>query len=157
MWNVLYVLLSAFLFLTDQGCKRKIRKNYQLGQRNPKPYCGGLVTILRSRNEGAAFNLMGKYPALVRLLSVILTAVCTLVFLVTLTRSGSGLLKTGMALLTGGAFSNTLDRIREKQVTDYISFRFGPPAFREIAFNIADFAILLGGVLLILGSGVESV
>ena len=155
MWNFLYILLSAFLFLTDQGFKRDVKQKYQVGERSRKAHCGGLVTILHSRNDGAAFNLMAKYPALIRLISVVLTLLCALIFLVTLTRGGSGLLKTGMALLTGGAFSNTLDRVREQHVTDYISFRFGPPAFRKIAFNIADFAIAVGAVLAVISSGAE--
>ena len=94
-------------------------------------------------------NALEKKPEIVLVLSFALTAVCVILFLATLGRAGSRLLKAGLALLLGGAFSNTYDRLRRKYVTDYISFDAGSARFRDTVFNIGDFAIAAGALFVI--------
>ena len=94
-------------------------------------------------------NTLEKKPEIVLVLSFVLTAVCAILFLATLGRAGSRLLKVGLALLLGGAFSNTYDRLRRKYVTDYISFDAGSEHFRDTVFNIGDFAIAAGALFVI--------
>jgi signal peptidase II len=56
-----------------------------------------------------------------------------------------------VGLLTGGALGNLADRVRESAVTDFIDPPYWP------TFNLADVAITLGALWLILSSlGVES-
>ena len=86
------------------------------------------------------------------MISVGLTVILTLVFILTLGKAGKRLLKTGLSLLLGGAFSNTYDRMKAKAVTDYIRFDFGPERLRQIVFNLGDFAIMIGALLTVLGS-----
>ena len=64
---------------------------------------------------------------------------------------GKGMLKFGLSLLLGGAFSNTYDRLRRGYVVDY--FRLNVPAKRiwNLIFNISDFCIVIGAVLVVLG------
>ena len=50
----------------------------------------------------------------------------------------------GTSLIIGGALGNLVDRIRVGYVIDFISFSFWP------AFNIADSAISIGALLLII-------
>ena len=61
------------------------------------------------------------------------------------------MLKFGLSLLLGGAFSNTYDRLRRGYVVDY--FRLNVPAKRiwNLIFNISDFCIVIGAVLVVLG------
>ena len=49
----------------------------------------------------------------------------------------------------GGAGSNTLDRIRDGKVTDYIHIRIG--VLKKAIINLADMAIFLGSILYLLG------
>ena len=51
-----------------------------------------------------------------------LTVLVTLLFVLTLGTKGNKALKTGLAMLLGGAFSNTYDRLKRKYVVDYFSF-----------------------------------
>ena len=81
------------------------------------------------------------------LISVVLTAVLTVVFLLTLGTAGKGLLKWGLALLLGGAYTNTYDRLKRKYVVDYVSFNVPVKGIRRIVFNIGDFCIMIGALL----------
>ncbi len=145
------IFLTAAVFLADQSGKaasrtRWRRKNRRIGR--PLAF----ATLCYSRNEGAFLNLGERKPRLICGISAALTILLTAVFVLTLGKAGKGLLKTGLSLLLGGAFSNTYDRLKHKMVTDYIRFDFGPSKFRRIVFNLGDFAIVLGALLIVLGS-----
>ena len=73
-------------------------------------------------------------------------------FLLTFTCKGSRLLKAGLAFLLGGAYSNTYDRLMRKYVVDYVSFPVKNKKIRNIVFNISDFCIAVGALLMVLGS-----
>ena len=145
------ILLSAAVFAADQTGKVMSRTSWSKRNRTVgrKPVS---VTLCHSRNEGAFLNLGEKRPAVIQMISVGLTAILTLVFILTLGKAGKHLLKTGLSLLLGGAFSNTYDRMKAKAVTDYIRFDFGPESLRQIVFNLGDFAIMIGALLTVLGS-----
>lgn len=65
---------------------------------------------------------------------------------------GNRLLRVGLALLLGGAFSNTYDRLKRKYVVDYLSFGVRWKGLRRIVFNVSDFCILIGAMLSALGA-----
>ena len=88
---------------------------------------------------------------LVTILSLGLTLFMTVVFLATFSFRGNSTLKAGLALLLGGAYSNTYDRLTRKYVVDYVSFPVKNKRFRRIVFNISDFCIMIGALLLALG------
>ena len=56
----------------------------------------------------------------------------------------------GVGLSLGGGLSNLLERLRRGSVYDYIQFPKAPGRLKRYVFNLADFAILLGGVCLAL-------
>ena len=60
----------------------------------------------------------------------------------------------GTTLILSGACSNLYDRFRKGYVTDYIGFETENKAFREITFNIGDFCLAAGALIL---SAVSSV
>ncbi len=112
----------------------------------------GRLLIRRHHNRGMAFNIAeGKHCA-VAAVSVAVTLVITVIFLFSLGRRGNHLLRAGLSLLLGGAFSNTYDRLRRRFVVDYLSFGVGGKRFRRLIFNISDFCILIGALLAALGA-----
>lgn len=83
-------------------------------------------------------------------ISVLLTMLLTAVFFLTLGKAGKGLLKWGLTLLLGGAYSNTYDRLARKYVVDYVSFPV-PGRLGKVVFNVGDFCIMIGTLLCVLG------
>ena len=63
------------------------------------------------------------------------------------------MLKAGLSLLVGGAFSNTYDRLKRKYVVDYISFGVKWKGLRKVVFNVSDFCIIIGALLAAFGAG----
>jgi signal peptidase II len=55
-----------------------------------------------------------------------------------------------MALFVGGGASNLFDRLARGSVVDFMNVGFGP--VRTGIFNVADMAILLGAVLVVIDS-----
>ena len=91
-----------------------------------------------------------KKQGVVALISLLLTLFMTVVFLATFSFRGNSTLKAGLALLLGGAYSNTYDRLTRRYVVDYVSFPVKNQRFRRIVFNISDFCILIGALLMTL-------
>ena len=105
--------------------------------------------VERKLEEGGAFLDIGeKKQGAVACLSLFLTLCMTVVFLSTFTFRGNSTLKAGLAFLLGGAYSNTYDRLVRKYVVDYVSFPVRNPRIRRIVFNISDFCILIGALLM---------
>jgi len=65
-----------------------------------------------------------------------------------------GLLACGLALIVGGALGNMIDRLTLGRVVDFIHVHWGHAYFP--AFNIADSAITIGALLLLLDAWNES-
>ena len=59
----------------------------------------------------------------------------------------------GCGLLLGGGLSNLAERVRRGRVYDYVQFPKAPGRWKRFVFNLADFAIFLGGLTLALGRG----
>ncbi|MEN6487044.1 MAG: signal peptidase II, partial [Syntrophobacteraceae bacterium] len=56
--------------------------------------------------------------------------------------------RTGYILITGGALGNVIDRFRFGEVVDFLDFYVG--SYHWPAFNVADSAISVGAVMLII-------
>lgn len=115
-------------------------------------FWNGRLLLRRHHNQGAFLNVGERRRSLIAALSLVLTLGATVLFLVTFTYRGSGILKAGLAFLLGGAYSNTYDRLMRQYVVDYISFPVKNEKIRNIVFNISDFCIMIGAFLMVLGS-----
>lgn len=140
-----YLCIVALIFAGELGIKNYVEKKWNAGEE--KEICKGRILLRKYHNKGACMNLGEKKSNVVAGLSLILTAALALVFLFTLTRHGNGWLKAGLSLLLGGAFSNTYDRLKRKYVVDYFSFGVKWEPLRAIVFNISDFCILIGALI----------
>jgi signal peptidase II len=99
------------------------------------------VKLIRTENSGVAFSaLSGGGPLVVIVALVALGALAY--FFATNLRRPLVWLPTGMLL--GGAAGNLIDRVRAGAVTDFIKLPHWP------TFNVADIAITLGVVILVL-------
>jgi len=111
----------------------------------------GFAALVHSRNTGMAFGLFGGSETRWFSLGLLLVAgavVLLLAWLLVTGRSGTPLTGAGLASLAGGAAGNLLDRLLHGAVTDFVELHAG--SFYWPAFNVADAAITVGAVLLII-------
>lgn len=145
MSTILQILTILGISGTDLKIKSHIEKEKHVGEE--ETICKGNIIIRKSRNRGAFLNWGEKKPHLIAALSVGLTVLVLLIYVATLFHAGKGLLKWGLTLLLGGAFSNSYDRLYRKYVVDYISFNVPCKKVREVVFNLGDFAIMIGAMI----------
>lgn len=140
-----YLAVILSIFGLELGIKNYIEESVEEGGKRPK--CKGFLVIQKYHNRGAFLNLGENRQRIVAALSVILTAALTVMFAGSFTMVGSGLLRWGLTLMLGGAYSNTYDRLKRKYVVDYVSFQVPFRRLRQVVFNIGDFCIMIGAML----------
>ncbi len=104
--------------------------------RRETEYAGGRVRLRALWNGGAAFGLG------IRREHVLAASFATL-WMLWRQRRRSPL---GAGLILGGGISNLLERLRLGRVYDYVQFPRAPGQLKQYVFNLADFAIILGGL-----------
>lgn len=144
-----YLLVTAGIFIGELLMKNHVEENWKMHE--VKTAAKGFLNLRRYHNHGAFLNMGEKKKNLVAAISVGLTAGLFVFFVLTLFQTGNHVLKAGLSLLLGGAFSNTYDRLYRKYVVDYFSFRTGIKALDRVVFNLADFAILAGALISAIG------
>ena len=121
----------------------------ELSGRPPVTLLGGLITLQLYRNAGAAFGVGHSFTAIYALV-----AAAVLVAILRVSgRLRSWLWATALGLVLGGAAGNLADRVFRSPgpmrgwVIDWIKLPYFPETF-----NIADSALTVGIVLLVLAS-----
>lgn len=143
--------IIAMIFLGDLWIKNKVERSLEEG--STRALWNGRILIRRHHNKGAMLNAGQTKQKAVAVLSVIITLAATAVFLCSLGQKGNHMLRVGLALLLGGAFSNTYDRLKRRYVVDYLSFGVKWKWFRNIIFNLSDFCIMIGALTAAIGAG----
>lgn len=148
---MIYIGIAVGIFVLEYLIKGYIEEKKTEEKIEKK--CGGFLWIRKYHNKGAFLNFMEKNRPAVAVVSIALSAILTVLFVMTLGNKGKPLLKTGLALLLGGAYSNTYDRLRRKYVVDYFSIHIPKGPFRKLStviFNIADFCIMIGAMIIVI-------
>lgn len=158
-----YIMTIVSLFAGDGIIKHFVEKGEGAGGRLQ---LSEKIVIKKYHNKGAMLNIGDNHHRFVALLSLVFSAFVTGMFVVTLGMKGRVLLNTGLALILGGAYSNTYDRLKRKYVVDYFSFHIDTGKCRlriwkrlvdrlnTIVFNLADFGIIIGSMLFVI-SGLD--
>lgn len=146
---IIFAALAAGIFLLDLLIKNHIEAHLEQGEE--QSLCGGKLLIRKYHNRGAFLDVGEKKQKAVAFLSLLLTLFMTVAFLATFSMRGNSTLRAGLALLLGGAYSNTYDRLTRKYVVDYVSFPVKNKRLRQIVFNVSDFCIIIGALMMTLG------
>jgi signal peptidase II len=148
-------VLALALLLTTIGCDRitKQAARTKLMGAPAQSYFAGTVQLEYAENTGAFLSLGSQLPEWARttFLSVGVALALAALVLIALKYQWSGFALAGTSLTFAGGVSNLLDRILRGSVVDFMSIGVGP--IRTGIFNVADVAIIVGGVLLIRGRG----
>ena len=141
--------LTAIVIVADQWTKLLIIENFYLGESlQLLPF----FDLTHVRNYGAAFSFLADMGGWQRWFLLIIAAVIAVVLTVWSRRMPvTQWWETWpLALIVGGAVGNVIDRARFGYVVDFLDVHYAGWHFP--AFNVADSAISVGAVLLILGS-----
>jgi signal peptidase II len=141
------------IFVLDWLTKRWIERNVSFWDTHA--VIPGLLSIVHAQNRGAAFSLLADAPDAVR--GMVLIGLSGAVTLIVAWMFRSALLKPetfttagrlALAMVLGGALGNLYDRILRGSVTDFVLVYWRD--YQWPAFNVADSAISVGAVLLLI-------
>lgn len=146
-WPWTWLLVSAAVIFADWLTKQWATEFLQLYR--PKEVTSWLNMTL-AHNYGAAFSFLANAGGWQRWFFIVLASTVTLVLLVWLLRLSRREWMTGLGLglVIGGAIGNLVDRIQLGYVVDFIDVHFS--GWHYPAFNIADSAITVGVILLLI-------
>jgi signal peptidase II len=138
--------LALIILIADQFTKVLILGAYRLGDSTT---ITSFFNIVRAHNTGAAFSFLAAASGWQRWLFTAIGVGAT-VFIVWMLRSHAGqkLFSFALACILGGAIGNVVDRLLHGYVVDFLQFHWRGWYFP--AFNVADSAITVGAVCLIL-------
>ncbi len=144
--------LALLVIVLDQFTKTLIVGWFDYGDSRPVT---GFFNLVRAHNKGAAFSFLADAAGWQRWFFVVL-GLAAAGFITWLLRShpGQKLFCFAVSLIMGGALGNVIDRLVHGYVVDFLQFRFAvlQPLFYGgyfPAFNVADAAISVGAVALI--------
>ena len=150
---LLWLGIALVILLADQATKLLIVDSFALGDSQTVTTFFNLVRV---HNSGAAFSMLSTASGWQRWFFTAIGVVATL-FILWLLRSHptQKLFCFALALVLGGAVGNVIDRIAYGHVVDFLDFHWDwlSPVFYQghfPAFNVADSAISVGAVCLIL-------
>ena len=136
------LILVVLLVLIDQAVKYFVISNIDLYETYYTFSIGkqDLFSITHVRNNGAAWSIMEGKTILLTVIAVI--AIAVVIFLIA---SGKFKLKLEVIMLSfimAGGIGNIIDRIRYKEVIDYIRTDF----INFPVFNFADICVVVGAI-----------
>lgn len=151
--GIRWLWISVLVVAADQLTKLWIERTMALGDSfRVLP----VLDIVRAHNPGAAFSFLadaGGWQRWAFTLLAVGVSIALVVWLRRLALTTHAMLAFGLALILGGAIGNVIDRFEHGYVVDFVAVHWGPAYFP--AFNVADAAISIGAVLVIIDAILE--
>ncbi len=144
-----WLSLTLFIVLADRVTKALVESRTSEGWHHE--LVPNFIYLVHSKNPGIAFSMFANSQS--RFLHFGLIAfsfvfIAALGWLLLTSASATWRTPAGISLLIGGAAGNLTDRILHGAVTDFFEVWFG--SYRYPAFNVADSAITIGAILVLL-------
>lgn len=150
MGAIIFTAISCLILGADAILKAYTENSMEVG--DEKEMCGGKIFFRRVHNKGMILNAFDKYPRAVKYASAAMGILLTVYNVFCLCKKGHTFKKLGLAMLTGGAWSNIYDRLVRGYVVDFIGFQSKKKRMKEITYNIGDFFIFAGGIVVVLAT-----
>ncbi len=143
-----YFSLSAIIIAADLYTKHLTQQVFALGD---KLKVTSFFDLVRYHNEGAAFSFLADAGGWQKwFFSIVSLAASIFIIYLLKKHPHKKLFCWGLALVLGGAIGNLYDRVTLGYVVDFLSFHLNDLYWP--AFNVADSAISIGVVILLLDS-----
>lgn len=141
--------LTVGVIALDQATKAWMVQHFRLFE---SVHVLPVLDITLMFNTGAAFSFLSDASGWQKWLFIglaLAVGAAILGWLRRLRARSQGLLCCSLTLILGGALGNVIDRLRIGHVVDFISVHWGRTYYFP-AFNVADSAITIGAILLLL-------
>jgi len=138
-----YITALGILML-DQLTKNLALNGLEL--HHPEAVFGNFLRFTLAWNQGAAFSMPWGGPMFL----TVITAAAAIAVSIFIWKFGkhSPLFIACLGAILGGALGNLLDRLMYGKVVDFIDLGFN--GWRWPTFNVADMAITVGGIILVI-------
>jgi signal peptidase II len=142
-----YLWIALLVFILDQAGKY-VAVKHLLGKAEIK--VTSFFNLVLVYNSGAAFGFLSDASGWQNMLFIGVALVAVVAILLIARRLGVNETQViiGLMLILGGAAGNLLDRVLHGYVIDFIDLYY--QSWHWPAFNVADSAITVGAVLLVL-------
>jgi signal peptidase II len=142
-----WLWLSLAVVVVDQATKHAMLASFRPGEDLVLTPFASLVLAF---NRGAAFSFLAGEDGWQRWLFALIAVAACVAMVWFLRRGGRTLFCAGLALIIGGALGNLYDRVTLGHVVDFLLLHYR--GWYYPAFNVADSAITVGAVALIIDS-----
>lgn len=143
-----WLSISAIVVAVDLYTKYLTQQAFVLGE---QLMVTSFFDLVRYHNEGAAFSFLADAGGWQKWFFTGISIVASMIILYLLKKHHhEKLFSFGLALVLGGALGNLYDRVTLGYVVDFLSFHVH--GYYWPAFNVADSAISVGVVCLLLDS-----
>ncbi|ACZ78417.1 MULTISPECIES: signal peptidase II [Dickeya] len=142
-----WLWLAALVLVVDLGSKQWVMTHFQLGESVPLvPF----FNFTYAHNYGAAFSFLADKGGWQRWLFAVIALVIIVALLAMMLRSSASqkLNNIAYAMIIGGAIGNLADRLVHGYVIDFLDFYVNN--WHYPTFNLADSAIVVGALLIVL-------
>lgn len=137
-------LPAVIVIILDQSTKQVFWRSFDLGR--SVDVIEGIFRITLVKNAGAAFGMFEGGRAIFVAASVV--AIAFVIYVGLRLPQAEGYKRFLLGLILGGAFGNLIDRVYSGEVIDFLEIGVGGHWWP--VFNVADIAVSLGAVLLLL-------
>ncbi len=137
---------ALLIVALDQASKMAVTGSLKIYE--SVPMIKGFFNLVHVRNRGMAFGFLNRpdmnFGYWVLVTATILAVVLLLCWFFTM-KDESNWVTLGLSLILGGALGNLIDRLRFREVIDFIDVYVG--TYHWPAFNVADAAITVGAIM----------
>ncbi len=138
------ILVLSLIVLFDQFTKYLVRNFMELGERIA--IIDNFLSITSHRNQGAAWGILPSQMGFFYVVTII-AIIATIYFLKT--TDESELAKYALITFLAGTLGNFIDRLLFKEVTDFIDITIPIIDYEFPIFNIADSALVIAFVIIV--------
>ncbi|AYC29177.1 signal peptidase II [Paenisporosarcina cavernae] len=146
-----YFLLAAVVIFLDQWTKYLVVQKMELGERIA--IWDPTLALLSHRNKGAAWGMLQGQFAIFAVITVIVIA--GILYFYFTEAKNKPMLQISLMVVLGGAIGNFIDRIVRGEVVDFVDVLVPIIHYDFPIFNVADAALTIGVILLIIGLWLE--
>ena len=143
--KILLFALFFFTIVSDQATKFIVHRTFELNE--SISLINNILYLRYIKNPGIAFGISFGHPLFMLTVTTLIILILSYLFLKGKIAPDHELGKIAMILVLGGAIGNLIDRIRMREVIDFIDMGVGN--YRWPVYNLADTYVTVGMFVLI--------